>query len=147
MYLCPSRSHILNVESQLDDGVSSIAATGHSDKRSSCQMVLPSFAESVSQGNSITTPESDSIRGIRSATLPNPSLHSLQLPSLKSQADLSRTRSHGFSPSRRSSEETLSLYEYQRKASIHRWHRSKHQQQLEKLLDEYEVQCHKYSHI
>ena len=130
-----SPSYVHTTESQLDDtGQVSIVLTDHSDNWLGNPVVLPQIIESSSYNVSVTNPHTDKTTSGSSSTLPSPRLQ--PLISLKSKTALARTRSHGLI----GQEDTLSLYEYQKKANQNKWHRSKHQQQLEKLLDEYEVQ-------
>ena len=86
---------------------------------------------------STSKPNSSATTKGSSSTLPNPFLQS-ELLSFNSKMALTQKRSHGISP-RGFQDKPLSLHEYQRRASQQKWHRSQHQQQLEKLLDEYEV--------
>ncbi|XP_062516426.1 band 4.1-like protein 5 [Corticium candelabrum] len=87
---------------------------------------------------STSKPNSSATTKGSSSTLPNPFLQS-ELLSFNSKMALTQKRSHGISP-RGFQDKPLSLHEYQRRASQQKWHRSQHQQQLEKLLDEYERQ-------
>lgn len=111
----------------------SVILTDHSDDGLGTPGLLP-IMESSSYSNIINA-HGGKVTSGSASTLPSPSLKPIL--SVKSRAALARTHSHtGHRPV--GQEDTLSLSEYQKKATQNNWHRSKHQQQLEKLLDEYE---------